>query len=56
VYLCHSHKDAQLAEELVVLLAQHGWRLYLDWKDAEMPERPNRETAECIQARIVECN
>ena len=55
-FLCHSHKDAQLAEGLVALLAQHGWRLYVDWKDAEMPERPNRETAERIQARIVECN
>jgi hypothetical protein len=55
-FLCHSHKDTQLAEGLVALLAQHGWRLYVDWKDAEMPERPNRETAERIQARIVECN
>lgn len=42
-FLFHSHKDAQLADGLVVLLAQHGWRLYVDWKDAEMPERPNRE-------------
>ena len=55
-FLCHSHKDAQLAEGLVALLAQHGWRLYVDWRDDEMPERPNRETAERIQARIVECN
>ncbi len=55
-FLCHSHKDAQQAEGLVGLLAQHVWRLYIDWKDAEMPERPNRETAERIQARIVECN
>jgi len=55
-FLCHSHKDAQLAEGLVALLARHGWRLYVDWKDAEMPERPNRGTAERIQGRIVECN
>ncbi len=55
-FLCHSHKDAQLAEGLIALLAQHGWRLYVDWKDAEMPEKPNRETAERIQSRIIECN
>lgn len=53
-FLCHSHKYAELAEGLIALLAQHGWRPYVDWKDVEMPERPNRETAERIQARIVE--
>lgn len=55
-FLCHSHKDARLAEGLVSVLAQHGWRLYIDWKDAEMPESPNRETAARIQSRILECN
>lgn len=54
-FLCHSHKDRQLAEGLVTLLAQHGWTLYIDWKDSEMPERPNRETAERIQERIRSC-
>jgi hypothetical protein len=55
-FLCHSHKDVQIAEGLTVVLAQQGWRLYVDWKDTQMPEHPNRETAERIQARIIECN
>lgn len=55
-FLCHSHKDSLLAEGLVRLLARHGWKLYVDWKDVEMPEHPNRETAERIQQRIRDCN
>ncbi|CAM3682051.1 toll/interleukin-1 receptor domain-containing protein [Polaromonas hydrogenivorans] len=55
-FLCHSHKDSVLAEGLQVLLAEQGVELYIDWKDATMPERPNRETAERIQLRIKTCD
>lgn len=55
-FLCHSHKDSILAEGLQVLLAEQGVELYIDWKDATMPERPNRETAERIQRRIKTCD
>lgn len=51
-FLCHSHKDKELAEGLVVLLAENGWELYVDWKDHEMPEKPNKDTAANIKKKI----
>ena len=54
VFLCHSHRDVDLARGLVTLLAQTGWRVYIDWADTEMPATPDRETAMRIQQKIVE--
>jgi hypothetical protein len=51
-FLCHSHKDNDLAEGLQVLLAENAWDLYIDWKDHEMPEKPSRETADKIKKKI----
>jgi hypothetical protein len=51
-FLCHSHLDAPYVEGLLGMLRDAGWDVYVDWKDASMPPRPNRETAEKIQARI----
>jgi hypothetical protein len=51
-FLCHSHKDLELAEGLQVWLAEQGVDLYIDWQDAAMPEHPNRDTAERIQTHI----
>lgn len=51
-FLCHSHKDEELANGLQVLLAENGWDLYIDWQDKEMPESPNKETAENIKNKI----
>lgn len=53
-FLCHSHHDRQLAEGLVNMLAEKGLLLYVDWSDAEMPERPNGETASRIRNKIRE--
>jgi hypothetical protein len=53
-FLCHSHRDADLAKGLVTLLTEAGWRIYIDWADTEMPETPDRETAKRIQQKIVE--
>ncbi len=53
VFLCHSHRDAGLVVGLERLLTDEGWRVYVDWQDAEMPESPNRETAARIQQKIV---
>lgn len=53
-FLCHSHKDEKLAEGLQILLAENGWDLYVDWKDHEMPEQPNKETAMKIKQRITD--
>jgi len=53
-FLCHSHHDADLAKGMVQLLTEAGWRIYIDWQDAKMPETPNRETAQRIQQKIVD--
>jgi hypothetical protein len=53
-FLCHSHHDASLAKGLVQLLSDAGWRVYIDWQDAQMPETPNRETAQRIKQKIVD--
>jgi hypothetical protein len=52
-FLCHSHKDRELAEGLQVLLREAGLDLYIDWQDTSMPEKPTRETAERLQQRIL---
>jgi hypothetical protein len=36
------------------MLAEAGWRIYVDWADVEMPDTPNRETAKRIQQKIIE--
>jgi hypothetical protein len=53
-FLCHSHRDADLAKGLVHFLAEAGWSVYIDWEDATMPDKPNRETATKIQQKIKE--
>jgi len=53
VFLCHSHRDSDFVTGLVTLLREAGWRIYVDWADASMPDRPNRETAARIKQRIV---
>jgi hypothetical protein len=54
VFLCHSHHDTQLVKDLIRLFVRHGWKVYVDWEDAAMPETPNRDTAERIQKKIRE--
>lgn len=51
-FLCHSHKDQDLAKGLQVLLKENGWDLYIDWEDNEMPSSPNKETANKIKSKI----
>lgn len=53
-FLCHSHKDAELAKGVQGLLQEQGWDLYIDWDDQEMPESPNGETALRIKTKIIE--
>ena len=55
-FLCHSHHDGALAIGLQALLRQQGLDLYIDWQDAEMPERPSAETASRLRTRIKEAN
>lgn len=51
-FLCHSHKDHELAKGLQVLMKENGWNLYIDWEDSEMPSTPNKETANRIKTKI----
>jgi len=53
-FLCHSHKDESLAKGLQVLLSEHGWNLYIDWQDNEMPSKPNEVTASRIRTKITD--
>lgn len=53
-FLCHSHKDEDLAKGLASLLWEKGWQVYIDWLDTSMPSSPNRLTANKIQDKIVE--
>ena len=51
-FLCHSHHDVELVKGLLVYFEQMNIKLYVDWLDEEMPETPNRITAEKIQKKI----
>lgn len=53
-FLCHSHKDEQLAQGLARLLWERGWQVYIDWLDTSMPATPDRTTASRIQEKILE--
>ena len=53
-FLCHSHKDQTLVTGLVNMLRSAGWRVYVDWADSGMPDKPNQQTARKIQSKIVE--
>src|SRR5579864_2932935 len=53
-FLCHSHDDAKNVQGLLTLFHDDGWRVYVDWQDAAMPEKPTRETAQRIQRKIQE--
>src|ERR1700687_2431836 len=54
VFLCHSHRDADLVQGLLKFMHDAAWRVYVDWDDAAMPEQPDRETALRIQQKIVD--
>lgn len=51
-FLCHSHKDYELAKGLQIMLKENGWDLYIDWEDNEMPAAPNEDTAKKIKSKI----
>lgn len=52
-FLCHSHRDRDLALGLQQRLRDDGLDLYIDWQDTDMPERPTGETARRIKERIA---
>lgn len=52
-FLCHSHRDKDLARGLQNLLLEAGCEIYIDWQDADMPETPDKQTAEKIKNKII---
>lgn len=53
-FLSHSHKDREMAKGVQAFLQSQGWDVYIDWEDAEMPSKPNRQTAARIKDKIVQ--
>ena len=51
-FLSHSHHDAEIAKGLQSFLQSHGWEIYINWEDSDMPDSPSRETAERIQSKL----
>lgn len=51
-FLCHSHKDKDLAEGLQVIFQENGLKLYIDWQDSKMPDQPDKTTAQRIKSKI----
>jgi hypothetical protein len=55
-FLCHSHKDRAYALGLKAIIESQGGSLYIDWLDEEMPETPNRITAQRIKDKVAACD
>jgi hypothetical protein len=51
-FLCHSHKDRDLALGLQQWLKEQGMELYIDWLDPYMPDTPDAVTADRIRTAI----
>jgi len=53
IFLSHSHKDKELVEGFINLLAYSSQiTIYVDWLDSDMPSSTNRETARRIKQKI----
>lgn len=55
VFLSHSHKDERYLPGIVSLLENHGASVYVDVKDAELPETPSVETARVLRENLRAC-
>ena len=51
-FLCHSHKDRDMALGLQQWLKEQGMELYIDWQDPCMPDTPDGTTANRIRTMI----
>jgi hypothetical protein len=52
IFLCHSHKDKEIAEGFQNLIAQYGVHVYIDWQDSTLPDTPSKKTAGGIKDKI----
>ena len=52
IFLSHSHFDIELVKSLKLLFNNLDIKLYIDWLDTSMPEKPNKITALKIKQEI----
>lgn len=55
VFLSHSHKDQDLVQGVINMLASQGVVVYVDWMDAGMPEVTCPDTAARIKV-VIDAN
>lgn len=55
VFLSHSSQDHDLVGGIVLILENHGGRVYVDERDPELPTADFQETAERIRCVVTEC-
>lgn len=51
-FLSHSSKDVDLLPGVILLLEEHGAKVYIDKKDDALPPYTSRETAKILRGRI----
>ncbi|MBE7474276.1 MAG: toll/interleukin-1 receptor domain-containing protein [Anaerolineales bacterium] len=57
IFLSHSHRDREIVEGFITLLANSSQiTIYVDWQDGDMPRITNRDTAQRIKLKIGELN
>jgi len=53
IFLSHSHTDKDLVEQAVAFLRLFNIKVYVDWMDETMSEKPNGETGMKIKSKIL---
>ena len=54
-FLSHSSKDKELVTGAIILLRNHGAKVYIDEIDPSMPPYTTSETANLLRKRITSC-
>jgi hypothetical protein len=55
VFLSHSSKDAEYLPAVILILENHGGRVYVDSGDDRLPVTPSREAAEILRKSVKDC-
>ncbi|MCW8930316.1 MAG: toll/interleukin-1 receptor domain-containing protein [Gammaproteobacteria bacterium] len=53
-FLCHSHKDSDLANGLQTLIVEDGWSLSIDCQSIELPDKPSQVDTDILKNKIIE--
>ena len=52
IFLSYRRKDSQYVRPIVEILKKLGAKIYIDYLDESLPEKPNTETAAILRSRI----